>query len=264
MNSNMQRLTLRIGRNAMGVLAQDEEDGGLAYEPIVVKSGISMAANLREALKSSDLLSQPCNRLRVLIDSDVLMVPVELFSEQTMEEMYNHAFTRQDQNTVLYNVLPDLNAVAVFSMNKDLRLVLNDHYNDIRLISAISPVWRYLHQRSFTGSRQKLYAYFHEKRLELFAFQQNRFVFCNTFKASRVPDALYFMLYVWKQLQLRPKYDDLCLVGDIPMENSLVAQLKKFVQNPVVISPQVDFNMHPVTTINGVPFDLQTLVVKGR
>jgi hypothetical protein len=260
----MQRLTLRIGRNTLAILAQDEESEALAYEPIVVKSGVSIAANLREAFKNSSLLNKDISRVRVLIDSNVVMVPVEIFSEQAMEELHHHAFPREEQDTMLYNVLPDLNAVAVFSMNKDLKLVLDDHFQNMRIIAAISPVWRHLHRRSFTGSQMKLYAYFHEKRLELFSFQQNRFKFCNSFEANRAPDALYFTLYVWKQLQLRTKYDEMCLVGDVPEKDWMMQQLKKYVPNTILLNPQSEYSMHPVTQIKGIPFDLQTLVVKGR
>lgn len=249
----------------MAILAYDEDSGEYTYEPVVVKSGVSMAANLREAFKNSELLQQAANgRLRVLLDSNVLMVPVEIFSEQSMEEMYCHAYPQQEKDITLYNVLPDLNAVAVFAMNKDLKLVLDDHFSNISVITAVAPVWRHLHQRSFIGSRLKLYAYFHEKRLDVFSFQQNRFKFCNSYDASRPADALYFMLYVWQQLQLRAKYDELCLVGDIMEQAWLVQQLKKFVQNVIVLQAQTDFNMHPVTDIKGVAFDLQTYTVKGR
>lgn len=260
----IKRLTIRIGRGTMAMLAQVDDSSGIEYEPYVVKSGVSMAANLREAFKSSDLLLQAPPRVRVSLDSDVLMVPVEMFDEATMEQMHNHAFPRNEQDAIYYNVLPDLNAVAVFSMNKDLRLVLDDHFKDVRLVSAIQPVWRHLHQRSFTGMRPKLYAYFHEMRLELFSFQQNRFKFCNSFDASHSKDALFFIFYVWKQLQLNPEFDELHLVGDIPDEEQVLEELRQFLQKVYVINPSVEFNQHPVTAISGVPFDLQTLIAKGR
>ena len=248
----------------MSMLALTDNDDNIVFEPYVVKSGVSMAANLREAFKNSDLLLQPPPRVRVLLDSDVLMVPVELFDEQSMVEMHNHAFPRREQDAIYYNVLPDLNAVAVFDMNKDLRMVLDDHFQDVRLVTAIQPVWRHLHQRSFTGVRRKLYAYFHEKRLELFAFQQNRFRFCNSFDASHPKDAVFFICYVWKQLQMDPVYDELHVVGTIPGGDEVTDELRKFLQKVSVINPAVDFNQHPVTAVSGIPYDLQTLVVKGR
>ena len=257
------RLTIRAGRGTLS-FAMPNAEGDVEFEPYVVKSGISMAANLREAFKTSTLLLQAPPRVRVLIDSDVLMVPVELFDEKDIEVWYSHSFPHHDHDQVCYNVLPDLNAVAVFSVNKDLRLVIDEHFQDVRLIAAISRVWRHLHQRSYTGSRNKLYGYFHEKRLEIFSFHQNRFKFSNSFDIKHGHDALYFLLYVWKQLQLQPLYDELHIVGDIPEEQWLLAELHKYQQKAYVINPTADFNRAPVTNIKGMPYDLQTLFVKGR
>lgn len=261
---NKQRLNIRIGRNTMSFSLPSEDGTTVVFEPFVIKSGVSMAANLREAFKNSELLLHPTPRVRVLLDADVLMVPVEWFEEQQMETMYFHSFSHKEQEAVCYNVMPDLNAVAVFSINKDLRLVLDDHFQDVQLVAAITPVWRHLHQRSFTGTRHKLYAYFHESHLDIFSFQQNRFKFCNTFEAKRPNDALYFLLYVWKQLQLQPEYDELHLVGEIPERDWLLGELKRFLQKAYVINPEADFNRHPVTAIKSMPYDLQTLYVKGR
>ena len=290
-NIMKQRLTIRIGRGTLSFAQPVLAGSGTAqeaaassqqvlFEPYVVKSGVSMAANLREAFKSSDLLLNPPPRVRVFIDTDVLMVPVECFDEKQMETMYLHAFPRinvrdeslqagapsgmRKEDAVYYNVLPDLNAVAVFAMNKDLRLVIDDHFSDVKLISVNTPVWRYLHQRSFTGTRYKLCGYFHEQRLEVFCFQQNRFRFCNSFSVRQPHDALYFLLYVWNQLQLQPRFDELHIVGDIPEQEWLLAQLRRFLQKAYVINPSADFNRAQVTAIKGMPYDLQTLFVKGR
>lgn len=263
-NSYRHWMTIRIGRGTLSFSVPSDEEETIIFEPYVVKSGISMAANLREAFKYADLLQEHPQRARVLIDSDVLMVPVEMFQEQTMETMYRHAFPSHEQEMVYYNVLPDLNAVAVFSMNKDLRLVIDDHFKEVKLIVAASPVWRHLHQRSFTGTRRKLYGYFHEKQLDIFSFQQNRFKFCNSFAAGKAHDSLYFLLYVWKQLQLQPEHDEMHIVGDIPEQEWLVSELKKYLQKAYIINPSADFNRAPVTEIKGMPYDLQTLYVKGR
>lgn len=259
-----QRLTIRIGRSSMSFSCVADNEKDVIYEPYVIKSGVSMAANLREAFKTADLLLNPPARVRVVLDSDVLMVPVELFDEKDIDKMYAHTFPGKEQDAVCYNVLPDLNTVAVFAINKDLKLVIDDHFKDVKIIIALAPVWRHLHQRSFTGNKRKLYGYFHEKHLDIFSFQQNRFKFCNTFEVSRAHDSLYFLLYVWKQLQLQPEYDELHIVGEIPEKEWLLTELKKFLQNAYVINPSADFNRHPVTEIKGMPYDLQTLYIKGR
>ncbi len=261
--NNNQWLTIRVGRNTLSFSMPDEQ-GNVAFEPYIVKSGVSMAANLREAFKSADMLLQAPSQARVLLDSPVLMVPVEQFEEEQMTTLYHHALPSNEQVSVFYNVLPDLNAVAVFSMNKDLKVVIDDHFARVKLIAAISPVWRHLHQRSFTGARNKLYGYFHEQRLEVFSFQQNRFKFCNSFEVQHVRDSLYFLLSVWKQLQLTPLYDELHIVGDDPEQEWLQKELRNYLQNVYLINPVADFNHAQVAEIKGMPYDLQTLFVKGR
>lgn len=263
-----QRITIRIGQNTLSFSTVSPQTAGgdpsVVYEPYVVKSGISMAVNLREAFKGADLLSMGFNKARIMVDTPVLMVPVELFEESTMAEMYHHAFMQREQDTVLYNVLPDLNAVAVFAINRDLKTVIDDHFQDIRFVAALSPVWRYLHQRSFTGSHNKLFGYFHGQSLDIFAFQQNRFKFCNQYEVRRGHDAIYFLLYVWKSLALMAEQDELHLVGDIPEEEWLIQEIRKYLQKAYVINPTADFNRAPATQIKGMPYDLAVLFTKGR
>ena len=151
-------LTMRVGRGTLSfAMPADDAEGKIDFEPYVVKSGISLAANLREAFGAANLLQQPPQRLRLVVDSPVLMVPIELFDQDEMEVLYDHAFTRSEQDGVCYNVLPDLNAVAVFSLNKDLKLVADDHFPTVKVVAAMSPVWRHLHQRSYTGNRLRLF-----------------------------------------------------------------------------------------------------------
>ncbi len=270
-NKDCLKLTIRVGRGTLSFSAQKGEE--LIYEPYVVKSGVSMAANLRESFKTSDLLqmtvpdkepSWQMVRTKVSLDTDVMMVPIEQFDEADMVGMYSYSFPASSHDAVVYDVLPDLNAVAVFSVNRDLRLVLNDHFPSVRLMPVMGPVWRHLHQRSFTGRRQKLYAYFHERRMEVFAFRHNRFKFCNAYDSDRMGDALFFLLYAWKQLQLEPEHDELHIVGDIPDEERLLAQLRRYVQNVYVVNAAVDFNNHVATTFLDMPYDLMTLHARGR
>ncbi len=230
---------IRIGQYHLSFSTIDAENSEtpVTYEPYVVKSNMSIAANLREALKGAGLKQMGIVRALVILDTPVLLVPVEVFEEQTMADMYYHSFPKKEQEQVLYNVLPDLNAVAVFSINKDLKLVLDDHFADVK------------------------------------SFQQNRFKFYNRFDTHREQDALYFLLYVWKQLSLKNEHDELHLVGndfasDTQADNDkqkwLTDELRRYLQNVYVINPSAEFNRAPVTSIKGMPFDLMALFTKGR
>ena len=244
--TNSKQLTIRVGNNTLSFMITDKADPEqpALVEPYVVKSGISMAANLREAFKTFarefDLPTA-----RVLINTPVLMVPIEQFQEADATTLYLHSFPRSEKEVVKFNVLPSLNAVCVYCINKDLLMVLTDHFNDVQLMHTMIPVWTYLHQRSFTGHRSKMYGYFHDKQLDIFSFQQNRFKFCNAFETTQAHDSLYFLLYVWKQLNLKPEHDEIHILGDIPEKEWLLEEMRKYLKKAYVM-----------------PFDLNELLAK--
>lgn len=259
------RLIVRTSRNNLVFATVNSEDNGeITFKPYMLNSGISMAANLREAFRTESILRESYARILIMVDSPVLMVPIDVFHEEDARTLYLHAYQGHEKDEIEHTVLPDLNCVVVFSVNKDLKLVIDDHYNEAIYIAAVAPVWRYLHQRSYMGVREKLYAYFHDRHLEIFSYGQNRFKFCNSFDARDPHDALYYMLYTWKQIGLQAERDEIHLVGDIPEADWLTDELKKYIKRVYVINPAGDFNRSMVTQIEGMPYDLMTLFVKGR
>ncbi len=261
------RLTIRVSRYSLSFSTVSMVTGNenpVIFEPYTVKSGISMAANLREALKTASLPARDYGRVTVMIDSPVLLIPVGMFGEDSCAMLYVHSYPGNGNSVVLHNVLPEQNAVAAFAVNRDLKLVIDDRYRDAQFLCAMSPVWRYLHQRSFVGSRNKLFGYFHDRKVEVFGFCQNRFKYCNAFDASHAQDALYYLLHVWKQLMLKPEYDEMHIVGDIPEQEWMIEELRRYLQRAYIINPSGDFNRASATRVKGMPYDLVTYYVKGR
>lgn len=259
------RLTIRVSRHSLSFSTIDATaENQVIFEPYIVKSGISIAANLREAFKTGKLLQREFQRVQVCLDTPTLMIPVEEFVEEQAGLLYQHTFTDNGNGMILHSILPDLSVAAVFAMNRDLRLVIDDHFRQVRIIPLIQPICSHLHRRSFTGMRHKLFAYFHDKRLEILSFQQHRLRFYNAFDAAHSRDAVYFILYVWKQLGFDALQDEIHLVGDMPDASWLTEALRHYVQKVYTINPSAEFNRAPVTQVKGMPFDLQTLFVRGR
>ncbi|MGI6233127.1 MAG: DUF3822 family protein [Prevotella sp.] len=254
------RTTIRVSKGSLAFAVADKTvESQLRFEQYVCKSGVSMAANLREAFKTADLLQQTSGRAQVLVDTPVLLVPVEEYSEENIETLYLHSFPSTSGATVMSNVLPDLNAVALFAVNKDFKLVVDDHFSDVRFYAIMRPVWNYLHRRGMVGNRRKLFAHFHDNKLELFSFERNRFLFSNQYATRRANDAAYFTLFVWKQLVMDQMKDELYLSGDIPDVDKLTTLLRQYITKVTVINTKGDFNRAPMTDIKGITFDLLTL-----
>ena len=132
------KMTIRIGKNTLSFTLLDvtSQEQPVIYEPYIVKGGISMAANLREALKTVNLSAADTHRVRVLLDTPSTLVPIDEFEEEEIEDLLNHVFpATQEPRTALFNVLPDLKAVCLFAVNKDLRGVICDQFADVQFIA---------------------------------------------------------------------------------------------------------------------------------
>lgn len=254
------RLTIRVAKGSLSFSLPDNTSGTqIVYEPYVPKSGVSMPANLREAFKTVPLLNRPVSRAQVLIDCPALLIPIEEYKKDDNELLYLHSFPEAEGSLVMSNVLPQLNAVALFAVNKDLKLVADDHFADVRFTLLMRPVWDYLRRRSMVGNRRKLFAYYHDNVLEIVSFERNRFIFSNRYEARHVKDLVYFILFVWKQLALDQQRDELFLIGNLLDKDVLLDTLRKYIQVVSVINPSASFNRAPLTQIRGIPFDLITL-----
>ena len=261
--NTLRRLVIRVGKGSL-MLTTTDDQAQVVFEQYPINSSITMAANLREALRTNNILTDSYQRTLIMVDSPVLMVPTDLFHEEENTELYFHAYTKKTQQIVLHSVLPDLNSVALFSIDKDLLAVINDRMSQPSIIAAMIPVSHHLHQRSYTGNHQKLYGYFHDRCMEVFSFTNNRFRFCNTYTVNCSNNALYYLLSVWKQLGMEPEHDELHLVGELPDEEALMEEARQFIKRVFFINPSGEFNRAPVTQITGMPYDLMTLYVKGR
>lgn len=259
MNYELTRITIRAAKGSLAFAMPDSEsDTQIAYQPYITKSGVSLAANLREAFKTVEMLQRPVGKAKLLVDSPSLLIPLEEYDEEANETLYMHSFPDTEGSTVMSNILPGLNAVALFALNRDLKLVVEDHYKDVKYALLMRPVWDYLHHRSFIGNRRKLYAFFHDDTLELFSFERDHFVFCNRYDGRHVKDFVYFILFVWKQLALDQLHDELFLVGDLPEKNTLLETLRTYISVVVVVNPAASFNRAPLTQIKGITFDMIT------
>ena len=255
-------LAIRIGKQSLSfaTTVSQEEDYPM-FEPYGLRSGISIAANLREAFRESALLSENVKYAVVLYDAPVVWIPTEEFVEAKKERLYRYVAPLNENEETLHYIMPDLNAAAVFAVNKDAKLVLTDRIADVSFMPAMQPVWRYAHRRNFKNMNGKLYVCFQEKQMNVFCFNKHHFKFTNCFNVSTAADAIYYMMHVWKTLGLDEERDELHLMGDILEQDWCMEHLHRYVQKVYAVNPLTEFYDVADMVAKGIPFDLLTYLM---
>lgn len=262
-NDSRTLLVIRVGNGTLSFsVGNPQAVNRIVFEPYNVNNAISMAANLRNAFGSSELLMSGYRRALVMVVSPVLLVPKDEFVESQTQTLYAHTFTEHGDSEIVHSLLPDLNAMAVFGIDKDLKAVVDEHFVERSYIPVVQPVWLHLYRRNFSGMRDKLYVYFHDGNMDVFCYAQNRFRFCNTFDATHAHDALYYLLYVWRQMGYSVDNDELYLCGEVPDKDWFRENLGRHIKRVYTIKPSADFNRAPIASMSGVAYDLMALHLK--
>lgn len=260
-STDQQQLTIRISRSGGIVFSALDADSDtmVKLDQHSCRNGVSLPVSLREALADSMLVSARFDEALVLTDTPVMLTPLEEYNPSAVEPLYNYTFTGYNDSKIISGQLRSLNAVASFAASKDLLTVVSDHFKSFRLIPICQPVWQHLYRQSRPGLSRKLYGYFHDHKMDVFSYGKNRFDYENSFETVHAHDALYYLLYVWKQLGMSEENDELHIVGQMPSEDWLQEHLRLYLHRVYVGRPSAEFNRHPLTAMPGMTYDLLTL-----
>lgn len=213
-----------------------------------MKSGIAVAANLRQALAECRILKAQLNPgsapqtatpsqyhpvfdvAVVFIDSPLLLIPAEEYSEESMPRLYHAANTQYGDDEVVGTPIPSINVVAAYAVGKDLKFVLTETFRTVTFMPLLAPVLVEFCRRAYGGFQEKLFCYFHDKRMDVCAFRKGHVRFCNSFATTQPQDAAYYLLNVWQTLGMKPS-DVLCLAGSMTGQELLVKELQRFIKN---------------------------------
>lgn len=247
------------------------------HERFDVKPVISMAANLKEALQTRDVLKAQYQRVNILVSTpQFTTVPTIAFDREQIQDTFNYVFhgttnpqhseriSLAEQPHVSYNVLRRSGIAIIFGLDRNVYQLLHDDFPRARFYAAASTLIEHFSEQSMTGTGRKMYAYIHDQELTIYTFDQGRLLFVNTYTVRGLGDCQYYILNVWKMLEMDQLADSLEIVED---ENHLGANNENVARQ---LCDKLSYFLRHCNLIErtdphftGIPYDLQTLLVCG-
>lgn len=212
-----------------------ETDGTTVKHEYVIDKNMSVAANLREVFRKQSYMKAakttpegiPCIHAKLMVSTPVVLVPIEEDFEP--KSSYDITITGYKYDDKYVTEIPLLDAVAIYPINSDLKMVVDDNCSDVETGNVIIPVWQTLYKKYYTGTQERnLFVYFFDGRMNICYFEHHRFRYANSFDMTNEEDMMYYILYVWKQLGMNATEDILSLCGDIPA--TLEEKLKVYIE----------------------------------
>lgn len=193
---------------------------------------LSMTANFKQVLKDAPCLENSFKHVDVTIDSPrFTLMPLDYFEDDQADAIYYHNLTRQDNETVRYNILPDSNIVVLFGIDSALYNMLEDKYHGVSFNAHVSTLIRDAMVAGKARQSKHMCCHVGEHAITLVATEGSSLLSANAYANKSLSDALYYILLSWKHLSFSQTEDELTLTGNADACKALKEQACKYIRN---------------------------------
>lgn len=214
-----------------------------------VDDTLSMTANLKRIFREEGWTEHPFGRIRVLTGGGrFTLMPLELFEDEQADTVFYHNLPARENEEVHYNILHRSNVVVLFGIDKSACNFLREQADEVTFYAQSTPLIERFASESARATQHRVYVHLHRHALEVYAFERSNLLMANSQACTQPADRLYYLLYLWKQLELDAEKDGMYLCGELPDKEALAGPLRKFIRHVSVMEPAAHIDLQAITS----------------
>ena len=248
--SEQYTLSIRLSTDGFSFSIYDPiHEGTFSFFEKEIDASLSLTANLKQTYRELEWLNHPYKRVNVILTGKrFTLVPLELFEDEQAETLFYYNHPHKENETVQYNILKSHNIVVVFGMDRSAHLFISEHLPSARFYFQTSPLIEHFAVKSRLGNSKKLYASLRNDAIDLYGYERGHLLLVNSFECKKTEDRIYYLLYTWNKLEFNQERDELHLTGLLKDKETLVRELRKFIQQVFIMSPETNIDIQALTT----------------
>lgn len=191
---------------------------------------------INELLSQDDFLTKRYKKVNILMPSKKFtLVPAPLFDPGKKDEYFTFNHIKEDDDLIISNKVNDPDAFLIFSVSKPFIDIINSYYPGVHPYHQIKPLLNHISHSRKSVNGNYIHIFIEREFFNLIIFNDNLLKFCNSFNYRNISDILYFVLKVFKNLDIKQeetihlsgfteKYDDLSSNFSIYIRNIKFAE----------------------------------------
>ena len=223
------------------------EDDAPWIESHAIDESLSLTANLKRTYREVEWLSLPYRRVNVLsTNRRFTFIPLDFFEDEQAEQIFYHNHLPRENEQVLYNILYASNVVVLFGIDQTAYSFLQERHPQARFYSQTAPLIEFFSNKSRLGNSRKMYVNLHKKNADLYCYERNQLLLANTYPCAVTADRIYYLLYIWKQLEFNQERDELHLSGFLDEKELLLGELRKYIRQVFIMNPVENIDLYAI------------------
>ncbi len=179
-----------------------------------------------EFLAQKNFKSYAC----AVVSSKSTLIPAAFYDDENFQEVlaFNHNISASE--SVIKNDFRLFDAKNIFAVNNELLHVIQSSFPGVKLFHSSVPLIESLLLRNKNKRQPFVNANMQRTLMELTVIQNGQLQFFNSFHCPAPEDFIYFILYVYEQLELNPETVPLELSGHIQRHSAFHTITTKYIR----------------------------------
>jgi hypothetical protein len=194
------------------------------------------ADKINEFFSKDDFLPKQYKKINIIMPSaKFTLVPSPLFDPGKKEEYFTFNHKKEEAEAVMSNKLSDPDSYLVFAVSKQISELIKNYYPVVYPVHHIKPLLCHIFHNRKSVHGNYIHIHIEREFFNLIIFENNLLKFCNTYNYRNITDILYFVLNVFKKMDIKQeetvffsglteKYDDISSNFSIYIRNIKFAE----------------------------------------
>ncbi|GHT59684.1 hypothetical protein AGMMS50239_06890 [Bacteroidia bacterium] len=203
----------------------------------------------------NDFFTYPFQRTCILVFSPLYTyVPDAIYSDGYKEDFIKFIFSEKEEKYLDHSI-PLAKLRVLYPIPENIYDFFIRSFNEPEFVHYSAPLVTHFYFPDIKHKNQQMFINAHEKGIDIFCFSQKSFLLGNHFPCEKTQDALYYILYTWKQLKMNRFSDLLYVTGERSQNEELIKKLRLYIEQ-VHMKPLPDGYPFGIIDTKNIPFEL--------
>ena len=189
------------------------------------------AEKIKELISKDDFLTKHYKKISIITPTPKFtLVPSPLYDPGKKDEYFTFNHIREEGCLIISNKLSDPDLFSVFSLPKPFSDLITDFYPGVHPWHHIKPLFEHISHSRKSVNGNYIHIHVEKEYFNLIVFNNNQLIFCNTYTYRNISDILYFVLNVFKKLDIKQE-ETIFLSGLTEKYDDLFSNLSIYIRN---------------------------------
>jgi hypothetical protein len=196
---------------------------------------------ISEMISRDDFLTRKYKKVSIVMPSPrSTLIPSPLFDPGRKDEYFAFNHIQSENSLVLNNKIADPDSFIVYAISQPLFDLVKNKWPGAYPFHHLKPLFE--HFKVFRRNSDENYIHIHLERdfFNLIIYSHNKLIFCNSFNYRNISDILYYILNIFKDLNLNQE-ETIYLSGQTERYNDLCSNLSLYIRNVRFAEPSGSF-----------------------